>query len=395
MTQYTDVNESTFMQKWQESQARPSGGGFAGYWRPKAAPLGKMPLRNVVRPLPPHPNMQGDPIVGTKIHFGLGPAQDTACPCLEPYSEACPACDWVDHLFKQAKSEPDANRAAQFRSMAFRMRAKLRFFMNVVDLAKPEDGVQVWAFGNDTEKMVRNCFLDDQMPPRFRNITHPETGRGIVIEAVTKEAKFKGAQSNTYEDIESMRPQEQPAPLQDPAWLDAIKDLTEEVYKPTVEQVQGALQGKKVTRTAGALPAAPPVSALPAAPPPRPAPSPVPATSIVLPPPTVAVPPTPPLVPTPPSPPAGRARRQPVGSTKQPVIEATAAADPYAQARAEVLRLGAAASFSTPKDIDAKALAALPKPSCYGRETDPTDAGCQDCSVLVWCMGVKLGLVAA
>lgn len=411
MAQYGEVNEQRFMQRWEESQSRPSGGAYANYWKPKAAQLGKPGLRNVVRPMPPHPNMD-DVLVGTKIHFSLGPNMDTACPCLEPYGEECPACHWVEHLFKQAKNEGDPGKAQQYRDMAFRQRAKLRFFMNIVDLAKPEDGVQVWAFSGEVEKMVRSCFLDDQMPPKFRNISHPETGRGLVMEVSTQPLPKK--QGETMPQIDTMRPQETATPLQDPAWLDQLKDLTEEVYKPTAQQVADALQGKKVQRTASpALPgAAQPRSALPSAPPapprapvpaapPAPTHAPVPAAPPVAPTPVPAPTPAPAPVaavpPPPPAPtptPAGRARRQPVGATPKPP-EPTADGNPMEQARLKVLELGAAVGFSTPKAITAEALAALAKPSCYGRETDPTDGGCQDCSVLVPCMAIKLGLVAA
>jgi hypothetical protein len=401
--QYGEVNEARFMQRFEESQSRPSGGSYANYWKPKAGELGKMAIRNVVRPLPPHPNMD-DVIVGTKVHFSLGPQTDTACPCLEPYGEACPACDWVDHLFKQAKNEPNPVKAQQYRDLAFRQRAKLRFFMNIVDLAKPEDGVQTWAFSGEVEKMVRSCFLDDQMPPKFRNISHPETGRAIIMEVSTKPLPKK--QNETMPSIDTMRPQEQASALNDPAWLDHLKDLTEEVYKPSTEQVQDALQGKKVTRTAGQLHAAPPTSALPAAAPPAAAPTPprtpvaasapalAPAPPAAAPTPVASAPAPPPVAPTPPAAPAGRARRQPVADApkRQPVADAT---DPMEQARQKVLELGAAVGFSTPKHVNPDVLATLPKPSCYGRETDPTDGGCQDCSVLVACMGVKLGLVAA
>lgn len=402
--QYEEVDFGVFMQRYEEAQQRPTGGGGFDYWRPKAAALGKPPLRNVVRLLPPHKNMKGDPIIGTKVHFSLGPNQDTASPCLEPFGEECPACAWVDHLFAQAKSEPDAETAKTRRDLAFRIRAKYRFFANVVDMAKPEAGVQVWAFGPELEKRVRGCFLDDNQPPQPRNITHPEHGRDVIIEATTKPGRKQG---ETFPDYETIRAKDTPSPLADMSWLSQLRDLTEEVYRPTADDVKAALQGKKITRSkAPALPAAqtvvPTGTALPegarnitpppAAPAPAArgrraagAPAPVPGA-------TTAAAPAAPSAPAPaPAAPAMPGKMP----GKSPVAPAPTADDGWtaamAQGAAEVTRLGGFTPTITPRPE----LEAMGKPSCYGRDTDPADVTCKECPGLVSCMAIKLGIWAA
>src|SRR6266850_570161 len=72
---------AVFMQRYEASQARRTGGqrGF----KLKQGPPGK-PVRTVLRMMPAHPNMPPDPIIEVKVHFSLGPQQNTATPCIEP-----------------------------------------------------------------------------------------------------------------------------------------------------------------------------------------------------------------------------------------------------------------------------------------------------------------------
>jgi len=68
-----------------------------------------------------------------------------------------------------------------------------------------------------------------------------------------------------------------------------------------------------------------------------------------------------------------------------------------AQAKAEVLRLGASVGFSTPHDVTMEEVISWGKPviSCYGRETDPTLPVCQGCPAIIACQAIKMGLMAA
>ena len=450
MSNYVPVDPTLFMQRRQESQERRSSAGIPS-WHPKRGPAGR-PHRNVIRLMPPHPNMAAkfgpDPIVAMKVHFGLGPNQDTAAPCLEPYGKDCPACAWGATLRSKARQvgiEPE--QAQQYKDLAYRQRAQLRFGANVVDMAQPEKGVQPYWFSDAVEKLLRSCFVDDQEPPQIRDITDPNTGRDVIMEVSTKVA---GKEEFPQYDV--VRAKETPSRLPDMQWLQTITDLTEGIYEPTAEQVAGALQGRRIDRntppaarvipaTATPAPAAlPPATAAPAPPPsavpptrgatkrqparaavPTPAPVPNAPTPAPAPPPPTApgptlVPPTPPPPPAPPSAPAPVPARAPAPvptptpSAPAPVPVPTPTPVPTAPVptngptpngtraplhAAHVLEhayttvvapIFAGAQRITPEQWEHTA-----KPPCYTREPDPADTGCQGCSLLVHCVAARYG----
>lgn len=280
---YQYTNPNVFMRRYEESQTRrteyPS-----DTFKLERGPAGR-PYRNVIRVLPAHPNMLVRDETGNvegadciwclgRIHFSLGPKQDTASPCLEPYGEPCPACDWVSELFRKGRTAADPNMGKQYKDIAFKQNAQLRFAANVVDMAHLEKGRQRWNFSDNVEKRLRACFLNDAVPPQFRDISHPETGANVIIGVSTKP-------NTDWPQYDEFRPAGEVSRLGDMAWLTQIEDLSLDVFKPTQQQVAEALQGKKINRNAPAalVGGAPPLSlsAPPAAPayaPPAPAPAP-------------------------------------------------------------------------------------------------------------------------
>lgn len=401
----TGIDPSVFMSLFEESQQRKSGGGDARYWKVKAGVHGK-PVRNVIRIMPPHPNMirtapngqqSLDPIVMTKVHFSLGPQSDTASPCLEPFGEPCPACEWVDVLFSRSRNEQDPAKAEQMKELAFRQRAKFNFIANIVDMSQPEAGVQMYPFGPEIEKRIRGCFLDDNVPPGFRDISDPITGRDIILVVQKKEK----SDFNQYDEV---RAKDSPSPLPDMDWIQGIQDLTLENYKPTPQQVHEALQGKKIDRKAAAN-ALPPASAprqigaSAATPTPAstPAATPTPTRGPGRPPKNAAPAPTPAPVPAAASTPAPAPARQPVRAPVAAPVAATNGGDPLVQAKAEVVRLG----FASPHDLTVADLSKLwedvnnQRPVCYGRDTEPSAPECQGCRGILPCMAVKMGILEA
>jgi hypothetical protein len=421
------INFAVFQKRYEESQQRPTGGG-QDYWKPTAAALNQVPHRNVFRLAVPHPNMvvrndageSEDPIVTTKIHYGLGPKQDTACPCLEFFGQPCDACTWVDELFRRSKSDP------RVKDTAFRIRAKLQFYSQGVDIREPGKGVQTWRFGPDLEKRIRACFYDNQIPPQPRDITDPVTGRNVIIDAGTKPGRNAGETFPSYETVKA----DDVAQPWDPAWGEP-RDLTQELYQPTPAQVQAALQGQRVTRTGsatlistpsparlGPVPGSAPVNitppgaapGVPYVPPGAPAVTPAPAQAFAPPPPPAAAPaplvppasvPPSPAVP-PPAPPPAPGKPGPKKGTKVAGKGSAAdavPADPLDLAEAEVRRLGAPIGFTTPIRLTREEIDFNDLPSCYGREgaegQDVADPNCQICPAIVWCRAVIMRLIPA
>jgi len=239
-----------FMQKVAEARTSSEGGGFS---LKKGAV--NTPNRNVFRILPPHPNMDFW-CVQNKIHFSLGPKQDTASPCLEPFGEDCPICAMAESLRANARTM-DESEGKQARDLAYNIRAQDRYHMNVVDMAAPERGVQKFSCSLKVMELIGTCFRDDDN--KYRDITDPDTGRDIIIAVSTK-------MNTDYPQYDSCKAKDTSTPLPDRNWLKQLHDLSQENYKPTLDQVIGAMQGKRIQRggqtkaLAGALISQPAIS---------------------------------------------------------------------------------------------------------------------------------------
>lgn len=366
---YRDVDKDTFLQRNEAAQARKTGGGSWDSWKPTASAAGKQAAKNVLRILPPHENME-DVFVEVKIHFLPSKELKDGRPipigvnCLAQYGEECPACNHVDRLYKMAKTEDDVESAKKQKDEAYQLGAKVRLFANVVDISHPEKGVQKYAFGPDVEKKLRQCFFDDE--GEFRNITHPKTGRDVLM-FVTKKP---GTDFNEYVTVKC---KETASPLGDMDWLNAINDLSELAKKTPLAEIEMALKGER--------PASPQSSAKPAT--------------------TVAKPAdaAPKGKAPKPAPPADEEKPAPPKSTKAPVAEkpkrqpvAEEEEHPYAAALQAIEESGI--EF-TPTDITPAETEKVKKPACYTKETDLNDDACQGCRVLLPCLTAKLLAEAA
>ncbi len=361
---YSEVDPAVFARNNEIAQSRRTGSG-ADYWKPQVGPPGQ-PKRNVIRIMPPHENMGGDAFVAVKMHFlpskELG-RDNRPIPitinCLSEYGKDCGACRHADALFKQAKGEDDPETQAQIERQAKDQAAKIRVFVNVVDIDHPEKGVVRYAFPPDVEKTLRMCFHDDD--GNFRNITHPKTGRDVLL-FVQKRA------GTDFNDYKGTKAKDAASAIKDMDWLDQISDLSELKVEPTPDDVTKALRGE---RPKSALPTAQKPAAAAAAPPaakPKPAAAPPAAAK-----PAVA---------------ATKPKRQPVQEEEAPATESD---DPWAVGRAACAEAGfSEAAEITPEDVEK-----IKKPNCYTKEADPTDSMCQGCRVLLPCLTAKLAAVAA
>jgi len=358
--QYKKVDPTVFKRNMEASRNRKFGGDF---WKPQAGKTGQ-PIKNVIRILPPHTNM-GDVFVETKVHFSLGPQEDTFIRCID--DDTCPACIYVNKLFREARQQEKPEDAKALKEKAKSKMAKFNFYANIVDMQHPESGVQTWAFGPDIEKNLRECFNDDEQ--EFRDISDPRTGRDVIF-LVDKKPQ------TDYNQYTGWRAKENQSELKDPSWLNDIRDLTEYEKKPTVEEVEAALSGKKPeqqakpqkqseTNAAAKAPATPPKGR------------------------TI----TPPKADTPKPEPQSEV-------TGKRVVRKTE--DPYAAAKKIAADAGFTPVLITPDDVKG-----VEGPDCYsvrfiaaGDEfykdpqiADPTDSNCQKCRLFLSCLSAKLAVM--
>lgn len=361
---------------WQSQQEEIDSAQYGGKrgWRPKIAPAGSQPATNRIRFLPPHQNMldakgRPRPFVHIRTHFSLGPRHNVSAPCLKQWGDNCLACEQRDGMFErvrqigQATSQEQVQEIERLKKRASDTRPQDRFSGNIVDMQDADRGVQPYHFGPDLAKAFSACFYDDE--GKFRDITHPQTGRDIIFTAVKKPKT--GDMKVEPNDYPSCRPAEKPTALSKMEWLDDIADLSVYGKRITTEEMKGVIEeGTRIDRTPG-----PAVG------------SPLPRTQ-------APTPTSEPDVPRRKGP--GRGRRTPIadnGPTATP-------ADPWAQGRAWLHGKG----FTTYKDCTPAELEALKQKepmksgqlSCFEHETDPTNEYCQSCKVILPC---STGLVAA
>ncbi len=353
---YKPVNFERFNKSIDDAKARANRGSG---WKPKIGKPGA-PVRNVFRIMPMHENMD-NVIVHGRVHFSLGPNNDTASGCLAPWAEECPACTWID-VKARSLSDPEA-----VKELKSEKSAQDRYGLQMVDTAHPEMGVQQYWFGAGEAAQIGACFKDDE--GNDRDITDPRTGRDVICLAEyhpTKQFKGKPVKQLTF------KPKETPSPLMDMAWLDAIKDMTEFVSKPKREDIEKALKGIRRDGTTTAA---------------------KPQTQAQTPPAGTEKPGTPLAAPKAEAPKPEAPAAAPV--TKRPVADDS---DPYAAARAVL----AGVTFVDIKD-EQIADYAKKAPDCYaptmlaaGRKltpdiADPKDVGgCCKCRLLVPCLAAKL-----
>ena len=386
---YRPVTQEAFAKR-QEEFADES-----DYWKPKAG-------RNMVRPLSAHIAAQSpDPIVMTYMHYRLGPDGKLSIQCrLKLGADFDPVCARIDEVQMAVRTEPDPARIKKMLGWVDEARVQKRYYIQVVDMAHPENGPQIWGMSTNTHRKTRACFYNDE--GAWRDITHPETGRTLIIQ---------GIQNGEWVKPETIRPAESASRLLDMDWLKTMRNLDEAVFIPTAEEATAVLEGQRPQRrffTTGRPPAGHPALGPGVTPPAQtsllPPGSAAPAQARVVTPPLESSAVTPPVatVSAPPAPSQARVatvvgepvKRGPGRPRKAAakVGEAPVASNgkPYAAARAECARQG----FLTPTDITPAELPEFHKPECYTLESDPQDPTCQICPVLLPCLTERLKLAA-
>ena len=106
------------------------------------------------------------------VNYGLEVDGWFNSPCLADSAIGkCPLCA----LANRAKALGTRNNDLGLLALSKAIRAKQQYIANVVNMNKPEEGVKLLPFGQKVYEGLQNVFA------RKGNITHPITGRNIVI----------------------------------------------------------------------------------------------------------------------------------------------------------------------------------------------------------------------
>lgn len=157
-------------------------------------------------------------------HYGLKDRGAVVCP-LKTFGRPCPACEEVEQLYKM-KGDPEAQQLAKD------MRAKERFFANVLNLNKNDNKVYILAFGpkleGDIVTMMEGSGGGTGVAFGVGDITDIQTGRAVLI---TKTSNPKDKKLTDY----GVTPATVPSPLANAeAVCAALHNLDELVLKDTL-----------------------------------------------------------------------------------------------------------------------------------------------------------------
>jgi len=194
---------------------------------------------NHIRILPP---MDGEDTFYFEFltHFGVGPNNETVeCPRSFVKKAKCPICDIVSELYKG--DEEDKKNATA-------LRAKSRYRVNMINLDKPEDGVQIYEFGKLIAQDLLSFIVDDD----YGDITDLGTGRDITT-------KRTGTKRDTKYTI-------MPRPVAsslDTEVMELAHDLRATFTEHSLDEIEAILDGedKEERATKAAAPKAAPKAA--------------------------------------------------------------------------------------------------------------------------------------
>lgn len=115
--------------------------------------------------------------------------RDRSLLCRKTFGEDCPACEWVEELVASG-DDADSKKAS-------RIKAKTRFFFQLIDRQNEDDGVKIGMFPPTIAERIFSLLMD----PNVGNITDPDNGYDInIIKKRRKGAKSTGKPS--FKDIE-------------------------------------------------------------------------------------------------------------------------------------------------------------------------------------------------
>lgn len=167
------------------------------------------------------------------LHYGMkapGGGRETAYPCLAMFDKDCPVCAFHEKLSESGS--PGRMKLAQ------RIRQVTKYYVNVLDRARPQDGIRMFGFSPKQMRALRGYLEDED----YGDITDVDEGKDVVI---TREGT--GFTKTSYE----IRVRAKSTPLDYENWEDhihnlseVVKEVTEKFLKARVEELKGTI-GKK------------------------------------------------------------------------------------------------------------------------------------------------------
>lgn len=154
------------------------------------------------------------------LHYGFQRREkgggERAYPCLLMFGDKnCPVCDFREKLV----NSDDPKKV----SLAQRLRPVTKFYCNVLDRDKLNEGVKIYGFSMKMMRAIKGYLEDDD----YGDITDPEEGRDIII--VREGTTFT---KTSYE----IRVKAKPSPIGYEGWEEELHDLEKEVVQKVAKK---------------------------------------------------------------------------------------------------------------------------------------------------------------
>jgi len=193
------------------------------FWNPKPG------VKSVIRILPGKDYLTNPESIffkKIKVHWGVGPEKRRVM-CRQTLTQQkepvyCPVCEWAASLQNSNKKEDVV--------LGKELQAQDRYVMNIIDIAEPEKGVQIFECGKGLFNDILQLFLDEE----YGDIDDLNTGRNVKIERVG---------STKFDTRYSVMPAAQQSRV-NPRVMEKVYDL-DVLYKvPEVDELVAILEGR-------------------------------------------------------------------------------------------------------------------------------------------------------
>jgi len=211
---------------------------------------------------------QGHYALSVMVHYGVGP-DNAAYLCLDQNEGGegdCPICAEANRLRREAKLLPEGPKRDALNDQAYKIKAKERRLVLLIDRDNEAEGIQYWAMPYSIDKNLIELAEDsDSGEPYF--IAGLFDGQEMIDDGHDIMFRKDGERMQTKYTGEQIRPQKSPlsdSPAREKEWLEQLAQISKE----DLVRFYSEDHIRKVFLGEGTAPAAP----APAAPAPAPAP---------------------------------------------------------------------------------------------------------------------------
>lgn len=177
------------------------------------------------------PNEKGDPFYDMSLHYNVGVRSGLRC--LRSIEKACVVCDFGWDLYNEAKDSGSKKTLDRARDIL----PKQRYFANVVERGKEEEGSKIWGFSETVYESLIGFFLD----PDYGDLADIDQGFDIkIIYGKKKDERFATTTVSPRPKTSTLLPKGAKITLEE--LFDGVVDIEGQFVYKSEEEVEEVLQ---------------------------------------------------------------------------------------------------------------------------------------------------------